>query len=140
MVEQRDRAESFTLHRTERPVSALLSDLARQFTLLLRQEIALARAEIVEKIGQLGKGSGLIAAGGLIAFSGFLYLLAAATLGLGKVVDLWLAALIVGAVVVILGAGTAWIGRSQLQASRLIPERTVRTLKEDAAWAKEQVQ
>jgi xanthine/uracil permease len=140
MAEQRDAAEPFTLHREERPVGGLLSDLARQFTLLLRQEMALARAEIVDKIGQLGSASGLVAAGGLIAFAGFLYLLAAATLGLGKVVEMWLAALIVGAVVLLLGIGLALLGRARLQASNLVPLRTVRSLKDDAAWAKEQVQ
>jgi hypothetical protein len=139
MAEQRDAAEPFTLHRSERPVGGLLSDLARQFTLLLRQEMALARAEIVDKIGQLGSATGLIAAGGLIAFAGLLYLLAAATLGLGKVVEMWLAALIVGGVVLLVGAGLALLGRARLQASNLVPLRTVRSLKDDAAWAKEQV-
>jgi hypothetical protein len=140
MAEHRDAADTFTLHRGERPVGGLLSDLARQFTLLLRQEMALARAEIVDKIGQLGSASGLVAAGGLIAFAGFLYLLAAATLGLGKVVEMWLAALIVGGVVLLLGIGLALLGRARLQASNLVPLRTVRSLKDDAAWAKEQVQ
>jgi hypothetical protein len=140
MAEQRDAADSFTLHRTERPVGGLLSDLARQFTLLLRQEMALARAEIVGKFGQLGSASGLVAAGGLIAFAGLLYLLAAATLGLGKIVEMWLAALIVGAVVVVLGVAVALIGRARLQASNLAPLRTVRSLKDDAAWAREQIQ
>jgi hypothetical protein len=140
MAEQRDAAEPFTLNRTERPVGGLLSDLARQFTLLLRQEMALARAEIVGKIGQVGSASGLVAAGGLIAFAGFICLLAAATLGLGKVVEMWLAALIVGAVVVVLGAAVALIGRARLRASNLMPLRTVRSLKDDAAWAREQVQ
>jgi hypothetical protein len=140
MAEQRDAAEPFTLHRTDRPVGGLLSDLARQFTLLLRQEMALARAEIVGKVGQLGSASALVAAGGLIAFAGLLYLLAAATLGLGTVVEMWLAALIVGAVVVVLGVGVALIGRARIQASNLAPLRTVRSLKDDAAWAREQVQ
>jgi hypothetical protein len=139
MAEQRE-AEPFTLNRAERPVGGLLSDLARQFTLLLRQEMALARAEIVGKIGQLGSASGLVAAGGLIAFAGFLYLLAAATLGLGKVVEMWLAALIVGGVVFVLGLGLTLLGRARLRASNLVPLRTVRSLKDDAAWAREQVQ
>jgi hypothetical protein len=140
MAEQRDAAEPFTMHRAERPVGGLLSDLARQFTLLLRQEMALARAEILGKIGTLGGAGGLIAAGALIAFAGFLYLLAAATLGLGKVVEMWLAALIVGAAVVVVGIALALIGRARLRASKLMPFRTVRSLKDDAAWAREQVQ
>jgi hypothetical protein len=140
MVEQNDAAEAFTLHRNERPVGGLLSDLARQFTLLLRQEMALARAEMVGNIGRLGGAGGLVAAGGLIAFAGLIYLLAAATLGLGQIMELWLAALIVGAVVVLIGTGVALLGRARLQASNLMPHRTVRSLKDDAAWAREQAQ
>lgn len=139
-----ESVEPIPLHRaekpaTEKPVGGLLSDLARQFSLLLRQEIALARAEVTAKLGQIGSGTGLIGAAALIAFSGFLTLLAAATLGLAKFVDLWLAALIVGAVVMVLAGILAMVGRARLKADALVPRRTVRSLKDDAEWAREQM-
>ena len=124
--------------RDERPVGGLLADLARQFALLLRQELALARAEMVGKVGRLGGGAGLLAAGGLLAFAGLLYLLAAATLALTQVVDPWLAALAVGAVALVLGLVLVLVGRSRFRGDRLIPQRTIRSLKDDAAWAREQ--
>ncbi|MBV9814918.1 MAG: phage holin family protein, partial [Alphaproteobacteria bacterium] len=58
--------------RQDRSIAALLSDLANETGTLVRQEIALFKTEIGEKLGRLGAGAGTIAAGGLIAFSGWL--------------------------------------------------------------------
>lgn len=140
MESRRGPFDPFPPHQTERPVGGLLSDLARQASLLLRQEVALAKAELLGKVGQLGTGVGLAVAGGLMAFAGFLYLLAAAMFGLGKILDMWLAALIVGVAVVVVGGILALIGRSRLRAEALVPHRTIRSLKDDAEWAREQMQ
>ncbi|MBV9686931.1 MAG: phage holin family protein, partial [Alphaproteobacteria bacterium] len=86
--------------RQDRSIAALLSDLANETGTLVRQEIALFKTEIGEKLGRLGTGTGAIAAGGLIAFSGWLALIAAAILGLSTVLAPWLAALIIGLVVI----------------------------------------
>jgi Putative Actinobacterial Holin-X, holin superfamily III len=122
-----------------RPVAALLSDFASETGTLVRQEIALFKAELQEKLGRVGQGAGSIAAGGLIAFSGWLALLAAAVLGLSNVVEPWLAALIVGLVVVAVGAGLLWFGKSRLAADALVPHRTLNSLREDEAWIRDQV-
>jgi hypothetical protein len=139
MESRRDNVERFPPRPAERPVSSLLSDLARQTGLLLRQEVALAKAEMIGKLTQVGTGIGMLAAGGLVAFAGFIYVLAAAMFGLGMVVDLWLAALLVGVVVLLLGGMLIWIGRARLQAENLAPRRTIRSLKDDAEWAREQM-
>jgi Putative Actinobacterial Holin-X, holin superfamily III len=134
-----DVVEPFPPPKPERSISALFSDLARETSLLFRQEIALAKAEITEKIVQLGTGVGLLVAGGLIAFCGVLVLLAAAVLGLSNVVPPWAAALIVGGVVLIVGGVLAYVGKRRFAAQNLIPHRTIQSLKDDSAWAKEQV-
>jgi hypothetical protein len=136
---RRENVERFPPRPAERPVSGLLSDLARQGGLLLRQEVALVKAEMIGKLSQAGTGVGLLAAGGLVAFAGLIYVLAAAMFGLGMVVDLWLAALIVGVVVLLLGGVLIWIGRTRLQAENWTPRRTIRSLKDDAEWAREQM-
>ena len=122
-----------------RPVSVLLSDLARETGTLVSQEIALFKAELQEKLGRLGGGVGALAAGGMIAFSGWLVLLAAAVLGLSHVVAPWLAALIVGLVVLAIGGGLLLFGKSRVKADALVPERTLHSLREDQAWIREQV-
>jgi hypothetical protein len=125
--------------RPGRPVSALLSDLARETGTLIAQEIALFKSELQEKLGRLGGGAGALAAGGMLAFSGWLVLLAAAVLGLSHVVAPWLAALIVGFVVLSIGGGLLLFAKRRLNADALVPGRTLNSLKEDQAWIREQV-
>jgi hypothetical protein len=124
--------------RSERPVAALLSDLANQIGSLVRQEVALFKAELMEKLGLIGRGVGAIAVGAMIAFSGWLALVAAAILGLAIVLAPWLAALIVGIVLVLVGAGLLYFGKSRLDADALAMRRTLGSLREDEAWVREQ--
>jgi hypothetical protein len=135
------RHEAYTTMppRRERGIAGLLGDLAREGTRLLRQEVALAKSEMMTKVGQLGMGAGELVAGALLVYAGFLALLAAAILGLSLIVPPWAAALIVGGVVLVIGAGVAFKGRRDVKAQALLPGRTMRTLREDAEWAREQM-
>ncbi len=123
----------------DRSVAGLLSDLADETGVLVRQEIALFKAEIREKLGRLGVGAGALAAGGLVAFSGWLALIAAAILGLGNVLAPWLAALIVAVVVIVIGAGLLLFGKSRLDAGALVPRRTLTSLRENEEWIREHI-
>jgi putative superfamily III holin-X len=125
--------------RADRPLAALLSDLANETGTLVRQEIALFKAETSEKLGRLGVGAGAVAAGGLVAFSGWLALIAAAILGLANVIAAWLAALIVGVVVIAIGLGLLLFGKSRVAADALVPRRTLNSLREDEEWIREQI-
>jgi len=122
-----------------RPVAALLSDLAGETSLLVRQEIALLKAELNAKLARAGLGAGAIAAGGLIAFSGWLALVAAAIIGLSYVLAPWLSALIIGVFVIAIGAALVLFGKSRLNAEALVPRRTLNSLREDEAWIRDQV-
>ena len=128
--------DSGTRPKADRSVAALLADLANQTNLLFRQEVALFKAEMRQKLGRLGRGVIAIVMAGLIAFSGWLALLAAAVLGLANVVAPWLAALIVGVLMLAIGGGLFYIGRRRLDADALIPRRTLSSLREDEAWIK----
>ena len=134
----RSRADPAAPRPSARPVTALLSDLASETGQLVQQELALFKAEMQQKLGRLGQGGGALAAGGLIAFSGWLALIAAAILGLSHVLAPWLAALIVGLVVIGLGAGLLFFGKSRLDADALVPRRTLNSLREDEAWIRDQ--
>ena len=135
---RRDNVERFP-ERRERSVATLLSDLARDFSLLIRQEVALAKAEASEKVGQLGMGVGMMAAGGFVAFAGLIVLMFAGVYALSLVMEPWQAALIVGGVVTLLGLAVVFVGKSKLRADKLTPQRTIQSIKDDARWAKEQV-
>jgi hypothetical protein len=125
--------------KTERSIATLLSDLASETILLIRQELALLKAELHEKFGRLGQGATAVGAGALIAFSGWLVLLAAAVLGLATVLPPWLAALIVAAVALATGGILIFVGKSRFDAQSLMPRRTLRSLREDEAWLRERL-
>jgi hypothetical protein len=126
--------------RSERSMAGLFGDLARESSRLLRLELALARAELEAKLGQLSTGAVEMAVGGLIIYAGFLATLVGLGLALALVLKPWLAALAVGGVTVIVGATIAFMGKRKVGSSAFIPERTVRSLRKDAAWARRQMQ
>jgi hypothetical protein len=125
--------------KAERSIATLLSDLASETILLLRQEMALMKAELHEKFSWIGQGAGALGAGALVAFSGWLVLLAAAVLGLAEVLPAWAAALIVAVVVLAIGAALLLFGKNRFDAQALTPERSLRSLREDEAWIRERL-
>jgi hypothetical protein len=124
---------------SDRPLSSLFSELAGETTTLVRKEVELARAEMSEKMSQAATGAISLAAGGLVAFAGLIFLLLSATIGLSNWVSDWLAALIVGGVVALIGMFMVMSGRNRLSTENLQPKRTIGTLQEDGQWAKSQL-
>jgi hypothetical protein len=126
-----------------RTLLGLFSDLWRETTTLVHEEAELAKAELSEKVSQVTTGAGEIAAGGAILFAGFIVLLFAAVGALELMLptehSIWLAPLIVGLVVMIIGYIALSRGKKQMQAESLAPRRTMESLKRDARLAKEHV-
>ena len=125
--------------KADRSITTLLSDLASETILLIRQEVALMKAELSEKFSRIGQGAGALGAGALLAFSGWLVLLAAAVLGLATVVPAWLAALIVALVVLAIAGVLFFIGKNRFDADSLTPRRTLRSLREDEEWLRDRL-
>ena len=94
--------------KAERSLATLLSDLASETVELFRQELALFKAELSEKLSRAGVGAAALAAAALIAFSGWLFLLLAAVYALAIVVPPWAAALIVGVLVLAIAGALAF--------------------------------
>jgi cbb3-type cytochrome oxidase subunit 3 len=121
----------------ERPLGDVARDLTRDMSLLVRQEVELAKSEMAQKgrvaapgLGMIGGAgfAGLMAAGALTAFL---------ILALSIVLDEWLSALIVGVAL----AGAAYVlgkrGKERVEeAGSPLPEQTIETVKEDVEWAK----
>jgi xanthine/uracil permease len=137
--EDRSRYET----RDDRSIGTLVSELSQETTTLLQQEIALAKTEMSEKVSQVSTALVRLALGGLVLFAGLLVLLDALVYGLSEIMppDLtpWLPALLVGIVVAIIGAILLQKGRSNLQTSSLMPQRTATSLQRDTTMVKEQV-
>lgn len=130
------------MHETkeDRSIGELFADLAQQTGTLVRQEVELARVEMTHKATRVGKDVAFLAIGGLVVYAGFLGIMATAVLLLGAAgLPWWLAALLVG--LVVLGAGYLLVqrGLSALKREELAPRQTLETLKEDKEWAKEQI-
>jgi len=125
--------------RQEPSLKELFTDLIHETGTLIRQEVALAKSEVTETAGRVGKDVAKVVAGGLIAYAGFLVLLATIVIVLADLgLDWWLAALIVA--VVVLGAGAVLIlgAVGDLKKASPVPQQTIETLKEDRQWLKEQ--
>ena len=126
--------------RDERSLGDLFSDLSRETTTLVRQEIQLAKAELTQSATEAARGIGMLVAGGAVAYAGLLFLLLALVFGLIEAGwDAWISALVVGLVVVAIGAVLVLRARESLKPANLAPRRTIETLKEDQEWAKEQI-
>jgi putative superfamily III holin-X len=113
----------------ERPLSEIVSELWQNAEKLIRQEIALGSSEIETKLDRAKKELGVIATGGAVLYAGVLTLVAALVLLLGTVIALWLAALIIGAVVT--GVGFAMARRTPPSPSELVPTQTMASVKQD---------
>jgi hypothetical protein len=119
--------------RSQRSLGALVNDAAEESSRLARQELELARAELRESATAAGLGLAGFSVAALMATIGTLFFALAAMFGIATWLPLWSAALIVGAVVYA-GAGlAALLAKSSTEAVHL-PNRTARTLKEDAKW------
>jgi hypothetical protein len=119
-----------------RPLSELVGDVTRDLSTLVRQEIDLAKAEIRQEAVKGGKAAGMLGGAGFAAFLFLLFGSLAVMWGLGAVMPLGWAALIVAAVWAIVGAVLFALGRSRLRSVDPTPHRTVETVKEDIRWAK----
>ncbi len=132
-----------TAPREGRSLIALFSDLWRETSALVHNEAELAKAEMSEKVSQVGTGVAAIAIGGAIVFAGFIVLLLAAVNGLALMLPPehagWLAPLIVGLAVILIGFVALGTGRHELKASNLTPERTMHSLRRDSELVKEHV-
>ncbi len=118
-----------------RSLIGLFSDLFRETSTLVHEEAQLAKAEISEKVSQLGSGVAAIAAGGAILFAGFIVLLFAAVNALAMFLPpdhaAWLAPLIIGLIVMIAGYIALASGRKEFRAESLKPSRTMESLRRD---------
>jgi uncharacterized membrane protein YqjE len=104
----------------ERPTSQpstgdLVSQLGEQVSTLVREELALARAEMTEKGKRAGKGAGLLGVGGVLALYGLGALFVTIGAALALVMPVWLAALIVTVVVFAAAGVAALVGKKQVQ-------------------------
>ena len=122
----------------ESSAGELVRQLSEQVSVLVRDELKLAQLEMTRKGKQAGLGAGMLGAGGLIALYAVACLLACVIIALSGVVTAWLAALIVGVVLLAVSAAAALLGKGRLQkAAPPVPDQAVGGLKADVEEIKQ---
>ncbi|MGH3608421.1 MAG: phage holin family protein [Pseudonocardiaceae bacterium] len=121
-------------------VGQLVEQLSAQISALVRDEMALATAEMKRKGAQAGIGIGIGGAGAVVGLLGLGALVAAAILGLAIVLAAWLAALIIGVTLLVVAGVISAAGITQVRNSAPpVPEKAVRSTKQDIETVKESV-
>jgi hypothetical protein len=121
----------------ERPVGEVAKSLTSDLSLLLRQEIDLAKAEMAEKGRTAAPGLGMFGGAGIVALCAAGALTAFLILVLSTFLPDWAAALLVGAVLAAVAYVLVQQGKERVaDAGPPVPEQTIETVKEDVEWAK----
>lgn len=111
-------------------VGELLGNVSRDLSALMRQEVALAKAEVRAEAAKAGRGAGMLAGAGLAGWLTVLFASIALWWALANVMDEGLGALIVAVLWAVIGGVLYSTGRRALRAVDPVPERTVDTVKQ----------
>jgi Flp pilus assembly protein TadB len=124
----------------ERSTSELVKTLAEQVSVLVRDEMKLAQLELARKGKRAGTGMGMMGGGALIALYGVACLIACAIIAISHVLPAWLAALVVGAALLVTAAVVALAGRANVKkATPPVPTEAVDSVKTDVAQIRQRV-
>ena len=116
----------------EQSVGELVQAMSQQTATLVRQELRLATVELQEKGKRAGQGAGMFGGAGLVALYGLGALIAAAIIGLGTLLEPWIAAVIVGAVLLAVAGILALSGKRKVdEATPPLPEQALESTKRD---------
>ena len=115
----------------------LIGSLAGDIQDLVKGEMRLARAELDQKLNRVIMAAIWLVGGALVAFAGLVVILQGVAAALALVLPTWAAALIVGLLIVAVGALFARSGLAMLSLKTLTPDRTVASLQKDARIVKE---
>ncbi|MFL1516173.1 phage holin family protein [Pseudomonas prosekii] len=112
-------------------IVGLLRQLSHEVPVLFSKELALAKAEFQASLTTLKAGVAAVAGGAIVLLAGLIILLMSAVYGLSMFMAPWLAALIVGVVVMIIGFTMLQSGKKQFEPSHFKPDRTLDALNKD---------
>ncbi|MBV9720126.1 MAG: phage holin family protein [Candidatus Eremiobacteraeota bacterium] len=118
----------------DRSIPELLQKLAAETSLLVRQEVELARAEILATLKKAAAPGAAFGVAAIFALGAFGALTALLIIALGLVLPLWASALIVTCLYAAIAAFAVRNGRAELKKiGTPVPQQTMKTIKEDIA-------
>lgn len=122
-----------------RSMAEVLQDIVANIQEIFRSEFRLAKVEIQQQTAVASRSAIPLIIGVLLGLYALGFLLLAAVHALSIVVDPWLASLIVGAAVLAISLVLISVGKNRLKQLKVVPEKTVETVKENMQWAKQQI-
>jgi uncharacterized membrane protein YqjE len=131
---ERDRLQKVSERES---IGEILKELAFQSEALVRDEVALAKQELSEKLKSLQAATITLIIGSLIGFLALAAACAAAIIGLAEYIEPWQSALIVTGILALAAIVMIFSGIRMLSKTSLKPEQTIQTLEEDKEWLKE---
>jgi hypothetical protein len=111
-------------------VGDLFAHVAQDLSVLMRQELDLAKAEVKQEVTVAGKAAGMLGGAGFAGYMVLLFGSISAWWGLANVMDQGWAALIVAGVWAVVAAVLFAVGRGRIRQVNPKPELTVETVKE----------
>lgn len=123
----------------EKTLGQLFVGMSEELSVLVRKEIELARVEMGEKVSQATTSIFKLVAGAILLHLGAIALLATGVIALGGAVAYWLAALLIGALVLIIGLVLVQNGRADLSSLNLIPAKSLSSLRNDTQMVTQMV-
>lgn len=133
----RESGQLTTMKESDESLGNLLSELASHSAGLVQDEFMLARQEITEKVKSYRSAIILLAVGSVVTFLAMMVLTTALILWIGTQIEPWLAALLTGAGLGVVGAIILLLAKTELGQLTLRPEKTIRTLEENKEWLKD---
>lgn len=97
---------------------------------IVRSEVELAKNELKQEATQVGRAGGMIAGGGVLGLTGFMFLMFGVTHLLGRKLPMWVSASLVGSALMTIAGILGMSGKNQLQDADVKPEQTIESLKE----------
>jgi uncharacterized integral membrane protein len=122
----------------ERSITDVLQDILGNVQDIVRSEVRLAKSEMVVELTKVKAAAPMLVAGSVAGLLAVLFLVWTIVYALAFVVPMWAAALIVAALLAIVGGMTLTAGLKLLKRVNP-PERTIASVKENVQWAKQQV-
>lgn len=120
----------------DKSLGELVATATKDLSVLVKQEVALAKTEIKKEVVAAGKGAGLFGGAGLTGLFALLFLSIAAAFALaGLGLPLGWGFFIVGVLYLIAAAVLAFTGKKKISEVGP-PEKTISTVKDDVEWAK----
>jgi fatty acid desaturase len=140
-VSDREQSGGAAAAGTERrPMGTVIASAVAGFRTLARQHAELVKIEVAEAASVRGQGVGMMAAATVVIMYAIGFLAAAGAAALALVWPVWAAILTVAVVMIVVASALVLVGRRVIRKAPPPAAQTRETLKEDARWAKRQIE